>query len=396
MLRVLCVISNPASWTGGVLGGGEIRAVEILKKWYSWGIYVETLETSPSPSLMMGAAYKIDKVSWLLKGTSLIGILVDTWVICLTYLWKLRFMRQRFDVVIASTSNFTDLIPAWFASKLLKVPFVVVFQIERCSDSFLILYKMGREEGGGAASSLLRAISSLMVMKLVRTASIVLCLSKPIMEQLRKLGFPAERLRLTSMGLNHDKIDHTTANNQRYDGIFLGRVEWNKGVSDLLEAWKIVSQKRPDANLLIAGVGDFLDEAREYVKKVGMNSNVKFAGFVSGKEKYALLKSGRIFLYPSRIKEGWGLAIAEALACELPVVCSENSVFLSVFGNCKGVFFVPVGDVERLAGVILSLLEDKAFLRSCREISKAYSQQYDWEIVAKRDLAVVENICTNR
>lgn len=375
------------------MGGGEIRAVEVLRRWHSWDIYIETLETSPSPSLMMNAGYKVHTASPLLRRTELTAIAVNVVVIFFKYLRMLKHIKSRFNVVVASTSNFTDVFPAWLLSKLHKIRLIIVFQISSYTPSFSTNYRIVREEGGGVVNSLIRSILSLIVIRLAKRASTIFCLSKPIMGMLRELGFPLERLYLTSMGLNHKEIEAAVANDQRYDGIFLGQVEWAKGVRDLLEAWKIVTEKRPNANLLIAGAGDFLEEAKQYVRKASMDGNVKFAGFIAGKEKYTYLKSGKVFIYPSRIKEGWGLAIAEAMACGLPVVCSDNPVFLSVFGGCKSVVFVPVGDVQGLASAISYLLSDEGSLRSYSEASKAYVQEYDWESVARRELNVLKNIC---
>lgn len=387
------MISNPVGWTGGVLGGGEIRAVEILKRWHLWGIHVETLETSPSPSLLMAASYNVHKVSPPLRRTGLVAIMVNMFIIFSKYLWMLKHIKSRFDVIVAATSNLTDVFPAWFISKLQKTPLVITFQISSYTPSFLVNYGVKRKEGGGVVDSLIMGILSLLVIKLARKASATFCLSKPILSMLRELGFPMESLYLTSMGLNHKEIDVTVTQGKRYDGVFLGRVQWAKGVHDLLSAWKILTQKIPNAILLIAGAGDFLEEAQQYVRMARMNGNVRFSGFVAGKKKYEYLKSGRVFIYPSRIKEGWGLAIAEAMTCGLPVVCTDNPVFLSLFSGCKSVFFVPAGDVEGLAEAILHLLSDKDSLRSYSEVSKAYAQEYNWETVARRELNILKNIC---
>lgn len=386
-------MSNPAGWTGGVLGGGEIRTVEVLKKWHSWGMQIETLETSPSPSLMMNAGYTVHRVSPLLHGTALIAIVINTIVIFFKYLWMLKYVKSRYNVIVASNSNFIDLFPAWLFSKLLKNAFALVFQVSNYRSSFSMNYKIRREERCGILGSLITTILSWQAIRLAKGASAIFCLSKPIMEILLELGFPQKSLHLTSMGLNHEEIEAVVANDQRYDGVFLGRVEWAKGVNDLLDAWKIITREKPNANLLIVGTGDFLEKAKQHVKKTRMDRNVKFVGFIAGKEKYSYLKSGKVFIYPSRIKEGWGLAIAEAMACGLPVVCSDNPVFLSVFGGCKSVILVPIGDVEGLASAILRLLNDEESLRSYGEASKAYAQEYNWESIARHELHILKNIC---
>jgi glycosyltransferase involved in cell wall biosynthesis len=394
-MSILGIISNPAGWTGGVVGGGEIRAVEIFKKWHLLGVHVQTLETSPSPSNIMKSRYRVHIASSLLRTVGLNVSIINTALIFLNYLFMLKRFKDDFDFVVASTSNFTDVFPAWVFSKFFRTRFAVVFQISSYTSSFSRNYRIRREEGSGIGSSLVETTLSFIVIRLAKEASAIFCLSKPIVKMLRKLDFPREYLHLTSMGLNHKDIESAVAKDQKYDGIFLGRVEWAKGIFDLLKAWKIIIEKRPNASLVIIGAGDFLEKAKQYAENAKMDRNVKFTGFVVDKEKYAYLKSGRVFIYPSKIKEGWGLAIAEAMACGLPVVCTDNPVFSSIFGDCKSVVFVSMGNVQELASAILHLLNSEGSLRSYGVESKIYVQKFCWEAVAERELATVKSLCRN-
>jgi len=392
MLKMLCIISNPTGWSGeGGLGGGEIRAVEILKRWHSWGVYVETLETCPSPSMLMGADYKIHAFRPLLKGENSVIALVNTLMLFLACLRNLLLTRERFDVVISSNSSLSDVAPAWIISRIRKIPLIIVFQITRYASSLKGIYRLIKEEEEyGSLGLILNACSAYVSLKLATTASAIICLSSNIADMLQKIGFSAEKLHVNGMGINLIDIEETEAGESLYDGVFLGRAERSKGLKDVIEAWKIIAYKKPNAKILIIGSGSFLNDAKKLVEEKGIKDNVEFTGFISGNKKFQYLKKSKIFVSPSKVKEGWGLSIGEALACGLPVVCYDNPVFMSVFGLCKSVFSVRTGNIKELANMILNLLSDEEKLRRYSEVSKAFVKEYTWESVAKLELETIK------
>jgi glycosyltransferase involved in cell wall biosynthesis len=389
-LRVLAMISNLANpGTGNVIGGGEIRAIEILKRWQSWGIGVETLETEPSPSKVLKVDYDIHAVSLPCKGYNTLALFLNAAVLMVRHLWISFSLRDRVNVVVAFNSTFINVTPAWLFNKLFRKPFIVGFQISSYAPSFSASYRIKRQEGESIIHSLWLSFFARLTIRLARNAVAVYCLSQPIADMLKILGFAEERLHVNGMGLNLETIDKVPEEEKEYDAIFLGRVEKHKGAKDLLDAWEMVLKENPEARLVIVGAGDFLEEAKHQVYKANINSRIKFTGFISGEERFSYLKRSKVLLYPSRIMEGWGLSIAEALACGLPVVCSDNPVFKAIFGDCASVHFTAVGDVESLAQVLLNLLQDETQLEKYGETSKAYARQFDWDSIARRELEVL-------
>ena len=391
-LRVLCVFSNPGSWGEyNIIAGGEIRTVEILKRWHEWGVQVESMETVPSPSQALGGGYNVHTISLPFKGYRALTLLVNTLILFYKYLRAIVSIIHKFDVVVTSTSNLLDVAPAWFMNKFWGKPFAVVVQVSCYSDSLRATYRLMRDEGEGVFHSIWMALTARIALRLARKSSVLFCLSRPIAEILLKLGFKPETVHVTGMGLDHAAINSAPQHTNDYDVVFLGRTEKHKGVQDLIDAWRIVSGKKPGVRLLVVGAGTFLDEAKRQVSTSDLSSNVLFVGFVGSPEKFSYLKSSRIFVYPSKINEGWGLAIAEALACGLPVICTDNPVFKRIFGQCSGVAFTPVNDPEALAAAILDFLKDDVLLKTRGEAAKAYAQQYNWDAIAKMELAIIKD-----
>jgi len=389
MLSILCVISNPEGWGGKrAMGGGEMRTIEILKRWHSWGVHVETLETNPPPSLLMRANYNVHVISLPLRGNSVIAIFANTFALFLKCLWKVLFINREIDVVITSTSNFSDVGPAWLISRLLKKPFVVVFQVTAYASSLPATYKLLRELTRERLINILRALSASIMFRLVKSSSALICNSDPVAETLKKLGFPAGYLYVTGMGVDLDLIETIRCEDKKYDGVFLGRIEWYKGVQDLIDAWKIVTKSKPHSKLLVVGSGGSLKDAKQHVQELELDDNVDFVGFVATNKKFSYLKMSKLFIFPSKT-EGWPLAVNEAMACGLPVVCYDIPPVRRIFGGCKGVFLTPVDDVQGLAKTTLWLLDNEESLSEYSRTSKIYAQQFGWGSVAKRELEIV-------
>jgi glycosyltransferase involved in cell wall biosynthesis len=177
-----------------------------------------------------------------------------------------------------------------------------------------------------------------------------------------------------------------------YDGVFVGRIAKEKGVFDLLNIWKRIVEKKNDAKLLIVGSGIEFQAVKEAIFKLGLENKVFLRGRCRDRELYELLKLSRVFIFPS-LFEGWGIAVAEALACGLPVVAYDIPALREVFGECKGVFLVPVKNIVCMGSIVLEILnlnEDEWGRLS--HYSRVYSESFSWEKVAEKDLEALKSL----
>ena len=117
-----------------------------------------------------------------------------------------------------------------------------------------------------------------------------------------------------------------------------------------------------------------------------MEGKVLLHGKCSDFELYSLLKSSKIFIFPS-VFEGWGLAVAEALACSLPVVAYDIPALRENFGKCQSVFFIRPKNLRELSLMVLELLNLSRKKRvRLGEKSRIFSRKFSWETVAEKDL----------
>lgn len=137
--------------------------------------------------------------------------------------------------------------------------------------------------------------------------------------------------------------------------LFLGVLIPRKGVSDLLQAVRIlkdkgIAQKRT-MKLVIAGTGEQEQELKKLCASLGLEEIVTFAGWIEGERKRELLLSSQCFILPS-YHEGLPIAVLEAIGYGLPVIATDvGSVSDAVLDGVNG-FLVPTGSPQSLAHAI--------------------------------------------
>ena len=165
-----------------------------------------------------------------------------------------------------------------------------------------------------------------------------------------------------------------------FDAVFISRLHPQKGPMELLDVWKILMRKKPDARLAMIGSGPLDAQCKARAKKLGLGKNVEFFGFRDGVEKYQIIKSARVVVYPAVFEVG-GMASAEALACGLPGV-SFDLPPLRVYYP-RGWLKAPPGDFQGLADCIQRLLTEPELYARLSKEAYAAGLEWDWNLRAK-------------
>jgi glycosyltransferase involved in cell wall biosynthesis len=149
--------------------------------------------------------------------------------------------------------------------------------------------------------------------------------------------------------------------------LFLGTLEPRKNLLGLVEAYARLRALDPLAPpLVIAGAKGWYHEAVfARVRTLGMEEHITFAGYISRKEQPLWYAAAEFFVYPS-FYEGFGLPVAEALACGTPTITSSVSSMPEAGGSIATL--VQPGDVDGLAHAMQSALANTSLReRSHRE-----------------------------
>lgn len=146
---------------------------------------------------------------------------------------------------------------------------------------------------------------------------------------------------------------------------WVGRLAQRKGLLTLIDAWKHVARKRPSALLLMVGSGlgsssphDAEPLIRAAINTAGLQDRILLTGAVADVERY--LQASDLFVFPSEPFEGFANALAEAMSCGLPVVCTRiecGSGDLVIEGEHG--FKFDVGDSATLSARVEELLANE-------------------------------------
>ena len=154
----------------------------------------------------------------------------------------------------------------------------------------------------------------------------------------------------------------------------VGRLNEQKDYPNLLSAISHVSLKCRNVKLAIVGDGPQLNELKEYANSLGLNNKVNFLGIRT--DIPSLMSAADVFTLSSAW-EGFGLVVAEAMACNRVVVATDCGGVKEVVGDAG--FLVPPKDSRKLAATLelaLNLSDDerlKIGAKARQRVIKHYS-----------------------
>lgn len=161
--------------------------------------------------------------------------------------------------------------------------------------------------------------------------------------------------------------------------LFLGRINWKKGLDRLLDAARAV----PVVKVVIAGNDeeDLTPKLRAQAERDGMADRVDFRGPVSGAAKEELLRTSTALVLPS-LSENFGNVVLEAMATEMPVIVTPE-VGLASDVALAGAGLVTSNLAEPLAAAIRELLSDSEARAEMGRLGRALVQErFTWDRVA--------------
>ncbi len=138
--------------------------------------------------------------------------------------------------------------------------------------------------------------------------------------------------------------------------LYMSRICAGKGLEFIVRSMPAILRSRPTALLVIAGSGDPNWEAaiRAEAEGLGVDSSVRFIGFVKGREKASLLQGATLFMLPSS-HENFGNVLFEAAACGAPLLVTRHVATWREL-NAAGVARVVAQSPEEIAEAALDEL----------------------------------------
>jgi glycosyltransferase involved in cell wall biosynthesis len=190
-------------------------------------------------------------------------------------------------------------------------------------------------------------------------------------------------------GLDLDAISRAPEDPRRTHLVFVGRLLAHKHVDLLLDAVARLARDGERLTARVIGRGPELPALRRQAADLGIAHLVEFRDDVDDQETlYSLVKAASVFVFPS-VREGFGIAVLEALACGLPVITTsapDNHAQSLVVRSGRGRVCEPSGTA--VATAIRSVLAEErrqpsGTIRSLDPQVLDLVRQYDWDSVAR-------------
>ena len=194
-------------------------------------------------------------------------------------------------------------------------------------------------------------------------------------------------------GIGFERIQDTQPPdlNEKIDIFIAVNFRWLKGVDILIKAIPEVLRSVPDLKAYIAGSGEEEEKLKSMVKDLGLESNVKFLGYISDEEEInRYYKACKIVVVPSR----WDVdpfAPLNAAASGKPTIVSDmcNS---SVIEDGKTGFVFKSEDVDELSSKMVKLLTDDELREEMGKAAMEKVKEYDWSKIVDKKVEIYKEV----
>lgn len=377
------------AWGEGISGGDKI-SIELARRWakffpitiYLWeeGYRMYTRQKLSSKNIL----YKIiDMNPWKQLGfiinylaRIIAGILIAS---------SIKLENEKTTIVYSATEFWMDSLPGF----ILKIRFPKVTWIATWFQTAPSPWT-GFKEGDRVLSYRTHALAywlvQLPIKPLIKSyADFVLINNEYERKQfteMDKKGKVIVVLGAVDLSLVKQLLNQIQSTGKVYDAVFQGRFHPQKGVVELIDIWKLVTDRKPDAKLALIGDGQLMPDVKQKIDKLNLQKNIKLFGYVlDGIKKYKIFAESKVVLHPAFYDSG-GMAAAEAMALGLPAVGFDLKSYQSYYP--AGMIKVPINNLDLFAKEILELLDNKKlYSETGNQAKEMISKNWSWDTRAE-------------
>jgi len=188
-------------------------------------------------------------------------------------------------------------------------------------------------------------------------------------------------------------------NKYKIDGeyiLFMNTIKPLNNLSRLIEAFSksrlILKGKKPNSNykLVLAGKSGWMsDEIKQIAKDFGLKNEVIFPGYIDPQDLNALFAGADIFV-SAPIYEEFGSPVLEAMACGVPVICSEVSSLPEITNGAARM--INPYDVDGIKNTILDVLDDDKLREDMKRKGLEQAKKFHWKKTAEETVKIYEEM----
>lgn len=225
-------------------------------------------------------------------------------------------------------------------------------------------------------------------------------------EIMKYYDVPEDKIEIVYCGISTDHFKKSTDMDQvssvlnkynikRNYFLYLGTLEPRKNIENLVKAYDLFLSNNDDKTqvplLVIAGgKGWAYQSIYDLVKKLKLDNQVIFTGYVSDDEAPILMSNAYAFCYPS-LYEGFGMPPLEAMACGVPVITSNVASLPEVAGDAA--IYVDPYSVDSIESALQNIFENKEKRDELIQLGYKRVKLFSWENSCKKLNEIYKNLC---
>lgn len=233
---------------------------------------------------------------------------------------------------------------------------------------------------------------------LKQIGAVVIVLSSRMLRYLRENDFDLPGTQLIPNGVDIVRFQPVPADGESEQRartvVCVSKARYEKGLDVLLQAWRLVQERQPEAKLVIVGSGPLQKQLEQIASALEISRSVEFAGLQS--DVPGQLHRGLIGILPSRW-EGMPNALLEAMASGQACIATRVSGSEDLIQHGENGLLVESENYEEMAEALVTLLADTALAQKYGAAARATVEQgYTLEHVLNMYTAIYEQLTSSQ
>lgn len=201
----------------------------------------------------------------------------------------------------------------------------------------------------------------------------------------------SKKIKAVYCGVEYERITnivnkYQSEKGKKYDAVYMNRLNYDKGVFDLLEIWQKVCLSKKNAKLAIIGDGpkEVIKKINIFIKTNNLEKNIYLLGVIYDMEnKFRTLNSSKLLIFPSH-GENWAIVIGEAMAARIPVIAYSLKQIKPIWKD--NVEWIRFGSIKGFSETIIGYLNEESIRNKMSNKAYEFIVKYDWKGIAKSEL----------
>ncbi|GAC1305586.1 MAG: glycosyltransferase family 4 protein [Vulcanimicrobiaceae bacterium] len=168
------------------------------------------------------------------------------------------------------------------------------------------------------------------------------------------------------------------------------------GVTELLEAYRLLRRRGIRLSLKIAGRGPLLEELRASVVRDGLGDDVEFLGFVSEERLIDAYRAADVTLLPTQSLEGFGTIIAESLACGTPAIGTPVGGIVETLAALDPSLLARSATPEAIADLMDDFANGRLAVPDAARCRLHAEEHFAWPKIAQRNVETYRRAARDR